>query len=366
MKILNLSNNYHNSKLWRNMQNEYEKLYPHSASFVSFNHCKKIFESEPGVYDYPILTQSDSLFYFKKIRKCYRALSKSHGLLESIDFIHAHTLFSDGGVAYEIWKNYNIPYCLSVRNTDINVFYHFKPYLKPYAEKILVNSKFVVCLSVPYKNYLLNNIHCKEIRSLVEEKIKIIPNGIDDFWFSNQPECKKESLGKRLTIATVGQISKLKNQTIVVKACEMLRSKGYDVTYHVIGDIVDKEYAKGLNGKDYIILHGAKSKEWICHFYDVCDVMVLPSIHETFGLVYAEALSRGVPVIYTKGQGFDGQFPDGLVGYGVDADDSLELANKIITVKNELPRLSQNALDSCTKFQMSKVVANFYDLITSS
>lgn len=40
----------------------------------------------------------------------------------------------------------------------------------------------------------------------------------------------------------------------------------------------------------------------------------MPSHKETFGLVYAEAMSQGLPIIYTKNQGFDGQFPDGYVG----------------------------------------------------
>ena len=38
----------------------------------------------------------------------------------------------------------------------------------------------------------------------------------------------------------------------------------------------------------------------------------LPSHAETFGLVYVEAMSQGLPIIY-EGQGFDKQFQDGEV-----------------------------------------------------
>ena len=41
----------------------------------------------------------------------------------------------------------------------------------------------------------------------------------------------------------------------------------------------------------------------------------MPSITETFGLVYGEALSQGLLIIYTKGQGFDGQIKEKLAGY---------------------------------------------------
>ncbi|HGK7332802.1 TPA: glycosyltransferase [Streptococcus suis] len=58
----------------------------------------------------------------------------------------------------------------------------------------------------------------------------------------------------------------------------------------------------------------------------------MPSFHESFGLVYAEAMSQGMPVIYTRGQGFDGQFEEGVVGFSVDCIDEVEISNKIISI----------------------------------
>ena len=43
------------------------------------------------------------------------------------------------------------------------------------------------------------------------------------------------------------------------------------------------------------------------------DVFAMVSHHETFGLVYIEALSQGLPVLFTQGQGIDGTFSE-LVG----------------------------------------------------
>ena len=39
----------------------------------------------------------------------------------------------------------------------------------------------------------------------------------------------------------------------------------------------------------------------------------MPSKYETFGLVYPEAMSRGIPIVYTKNQGFDKYFEDGEI-----------------------------------------------------
>ena len=45
-------------------------------------------------------------------------------------------------------------------------------------------------------------------------------------------------------------------------------------------------------------------------------------------MVYLEAMSRGLPVLYTRGQGFDGQFPEGDVGFHVDARDVSDMADR--------------------------------------
>ena len=61
-------------------------------------------------------------------------------------------------------------------------------------------------------------------------------------------------------------------------------------------------------------------------------MFAMPSIHETFGLVYIEALSQGLPVLYTKGQGVDGSL-ESTAGIGVDPlsiDDIAEAIKLII------------------------------------
>lgn len=46
-------------------------------------------------------------------------------------------------------------------------------------------------------------------------------------------------------------------------------------------------------------------------------------------MVYLEAMSQGVPVLYTRGQGFDGQFPEGEVGYSVVCGDVAQQAERL-------------------------------------
>ena len=76
-------------------------------------------------------------------------------------------------------------------------------------------------------------------------------------------------------------------------------------------------------------------KDELLKEYRLNDIFVMPSKTETFGLVYAEAMSQGMPIIYTKNQGFDGQFCEGYVGYHVKYNDYRYIAKKISRIYSE-------------------------------
>src|SRR5699024_2595672 len=42
------------------------------------------------------------------------------------------------------------------------------------------------------------------------------------------------------------------------------------------------------------------------------DIFVMPSSHETFGLVYVEAMLQGLPILYTANEGIDGFYPESI------------------------------------------------------
>jgi glycosyltransferase involved in cell wall biosynthesis len=84
--------------------------------------------------------------------------------------------------------------------------------------------------------------------------------------------------------------------------------------------------------------------------------LVLPSLLETFGLVYPEAMSQGLPVIYTRGQGFDGHYPDGHVGYAINPNDPRDIAEKIKVIFSDYLRFSTNAFNASLDFSWDKIV----------
>ena len=90
-----------------------------------------------------------------------------------------------------------------------------------------------------------------------------------------------------------------------------------------------------------------------------CSVFAMPSIHETFGLVYIEALSQNLPVLYTKGQGIDGIFDD-TVGVGVNALSVEDIAQALKLMLERREQYGNSHVDF-TMFDWRNIAKNYID-----
>ena len=147
-----------------------------------------------------------------------------------------------------------------------------------------------------------------------------------------------------------------------ILACKKLLSQGYEVKFTVVGDIEIK--IDELN-QAFIKHIPYSTKKEIRKYFEESDIFIMPSKYETFGLVYAEALSQGLPVIYTRGQGFDGQIPDGEVGYSVKYNDVNEIVEKIILIYNNYDSYSSKIKNYIDKFNWENI-ADDYKMIYDS
>ena len=95
------------------------------------------------------------------------------------------------------------------------------------------------------------------------------------------------------------------------------------------------------------------------------DIFILPSITETFGLVYAETISQGLPVIYTRNQGFDGQFKEGEIGYSVQYNSANEIIDKVKEITNDYINISNNCLVQVDRFCWDKITMKYLEIYSS-
>jgi len=85
----------------------------------------------------------------------------------------------------------------------------------------------------------------------------------------------------------------------------------------------------------------------------------MPSQFETFGLVYVEAMTRGLPIIYTRGQGIDQYFEDGVVGFPIAYNDYNEGVKSVKKIMLNYESISTNGLTNSKSFSW-KLIANQY------
>ena len=164
---------------------------------------------------------------------------------------------------------------------------------------------------------------------------------------------------------TVGLICRRKNQFTTIKAIRLLQRKGFEIKYTVVGKVKDKKLYRHIKNLPYVQYISHSSKEELLKIYRENDIFVMPSITETFGLVYAEAMSQGLPVIYTRGQGFDGQFEEGEVGYSVNSLDIDDIAKKVVSILNNFNEISKRCIRVVDRFNWNKI-ANDYSRVYKS
>ena len=307
----------------------------------------------------------DRLVFDYKQKKIIHAIEESYDI-STFDLIHAYTLFTDGNVARILSIKYKIPYVVAVRNTDINAFMKKRFLLRPRGIDILRGADKIFFLSEAYRKSMFEKYIPANYQLEISKKVEIIPNGIDKFWFQNiyRERDYKEIFyrieQKSLKLVYVGSIDKNKNIILTCKAIDLLKKDGWNIDFTIAGKIREKYIYNSC--KKYVHYLSPLPKEKLIEIYRNADIFVMPSVFETFGLVYAEAMSQGLPVIYTKDQGFDGQFPEGTVGYHVSSTDEKEVAEKIKMIAKYYIDISKHSLNCVEKFNWDKI-CNLYTMI---
>lgn len=194
--------------------------------------------------------------------------------------------------------------------------------------------KAVAVSDVERRQYILGGI--------AEEKIEVIPNGVEVDRFVATPERgifrSKHQLGKGKLLLYLGRIHRSKGLAILLDAFASVRSTGLECKLAFVGsDGGHREWlktrARGLGVGDSIVFvdHTDHPEE----AYVDADLVVYPSPYEIFGLVPFEAMMCFTPVIVAEGTGCGEIVKNNNLGYTFDPRNAEELARSIIRALND-------------------------------
>lgn len=282
-----------------------------------------------------------------------------HLPLEQYELVHAHSLFSNGWLARQVYLKFGIPYVVAVRNADLHTFFERMPWMRPLGRQILEDAKQIYFISQNTYQTVFDKYLSSSQRQRLESKTQVIANGIDDYWHQHRYKVKEPLIQTPLKIVSAGKIMTGKR---FVEMAEMAQEWSQDhgpVEVHIAGPNWDQKVLDQLKALDHVHYHGPLNKEEMVNLYRQMDLFALLSFPETFGLVYPEAMSQGLPVIYTKNEGFDSFFPNYHVGVSVDRFSSAEFTSAINYIRDNYTQLSQNALAGISSFKWDDIVKRY-------
>jgi len=177
----------------------------------------------------------------------------------------------------------------------------------------------------------------------VADRVIIIPNTIDEKKFypkeKNKKLLEKYGISKDKIILTVARLSveeQYKGYDQVIRAIPLVIQEFPNIKYILVGggnDIIRvKELIHELGLQKYIITPGYVSEDELVDYYNICDVFVMPSKGEGFGIVFLEALACGKSVIAGNKDGSRGALLDGKLGLLVDPENVESISDAILKV----------------------------------
>jgi glycosyltransferase involved in cell wall biosynthesis len=201
-------------------------------------------------------------------------------------------------------------------------------------------------------------------------KIRAISNGINlkdfDVQFSKE-ECRNElklPLDKNI-ILFVGTLTSIKGPHILLKSMSEIVEKFPNSYLVFVGDGYYKEelekLAVQLNVRNNIKFAGFADDQCKILYYKSADIFVLPSFHESFGIVLLEASACGLPLVVSDLETFKAIVEEGHNGLSTKKGDDKDLAKKIIyLLENDDIRKSMgnNAREKVKGFSWERVAAS--------
>ncbi len=370
MKILHVNCNYIGTALHQNMIEQLGRLGIDNSVFAPTYDSKiAVIKPNDNVCVDECFNKWDRLWFYYKQKKIIQAVQKDYDV-SSFDCIHAYTLFTDGNCAMRLSQKYGIPYVVAVRNTDVNSFLRLMPHLRDRGVQIMREAAAVCFLSESYRELVFSKYVPKKYQEQLLAKTHIIPNGVDDFWHENtmkgiaQAKCKHIK-NHRINLVYAGRIDRNKNIPTILEATRQLNQRGWDAHLTIVGKIKDnsiKHLIDKSSNTEYI-QHCDKNE--LIQVYRANDIFVMPSFTESFGLVYVEAMTQGLPVVYTKGQGFDKQFQEGEVGYHVDAGSYESVLEAILKIVERYCSICTDLPSKAEKYSWKIICNRYRDLYNS-
>jgi L-malate glycosyltransferase len=277
---------------------------------------------------------------------------------ENIDIVHLHSCIWGGIGAVSASRKLNIPLVITEHSS------YYSRYRVKMIEKLILRYSFKSANKVISVSNSL-----REIISKYKSNIEVIPNMVDCDKVLSIIN-KKNNLGEegQFTFLSLCYLKKNKGIDILIRAFSTY-FRGKEVKLIIAGDGPERENLENLSKElgilEQVEFKGALNRDEVYKVMSNCNIFVLPSRFETFGVVLIEALANGKPVISTRNGGANDIVTDEN-GILVDIDDIEGLGKAMVDLKLNYNKYNEEEIrNSCINKYSKKIITRQLEKVYS-
>jgi len=335
----------------------------HEIHFITYRRPVRLAHFDANVFYHEVDNEDYPLFEYPPYDTALASKIVDVVQYQNLDLLHVHYAIPHAAVAYMAKKillaqGRYVPVITTLHGTDITLVGNNRAFA-PVVEFSINKSDGVTAVSQSLKDDTLQLFN-------IQGDIRVIYNFIDfeRFRKTNKEHFKKiiAPNGERI-VAHTSNFRKVKRVEDVIlifkKIFEKVPSK-----LLMIGDGPERQNAERMCREmglcDEVRFLG--KQDAIEELLAICDLFVIPSESESFGLAALEAMACEVPVISSNSSGLPEVNIHGVTGFMSDAGNVNEMARYAIDLlQNEemLARFRTNALAQARRFDIDNVLPDY-------
>ncbi len=342
----------------------------HRIHFITYSQPVRLDSFSENISYHEVSVSNYPLFEYAPYESALTSMLVDVAMHEGLDVLHVHYAIPHASVAYLakqilISKGIYIPVITTLHGTDITLVGRDNSY-EPVVTFAINQSDGVTAVSESLKRDTYANFE-------VTKHIEVIHNFIDLKRFSKKPKDHfKRAIapgGERLLVHT-SNFRKVKRVNDVIQVFARIH-KRIPSRLLMIGDGDERAGAEKLCRElqlcDDVRFLG--KQDAIEEILSVCDLFIMPSETESFGLAALEAMACQVPVISSNTGGMPELNLDGVTGFTSNVGDIEDMAEKAFHILKDDQTLNifkQNALKRASDFDINVILPryeNYYQSI---
>ena len=342
----------------------------HEIHFITYKQPVRLQLLHNNVHYHEVSVPSYPLFHYQPYELALSSKLVNMAKLHEIEIVHVHYAIPHAYAGYMAkqmlaQEGIFIPMVTTLHGTDITLV-GSHPFYKPAVTFSINNSDAVTSVSQSLKDDTLRLFNIKK-------EIEVVPNFIDTKKYENlYSNCERELIASNneKIITHISNIRKVKRVDDVIEIFDRIQKK-LPAKLVIVGDGPEKESLENLckkKGIDEKVLFVGNSHE-VDKILCFSDLFILPSEHESFGLVALEAMVCGVPVISSNAGGLPEVNIHGESGYLSDVgnvDEMAENALKILENNGTHQLYKRKAKENAQRFETKLIVPLYEEIYKKS